>query len=92
VFGNSDDRGSLRSSSRHVFLLPARAVRRDVEVADRKLATEIGQLPLASGLEIDEPELLVRDVSLQDDQRIVPADEGQSPGAGSESGSAVDEA
>ena len=36
----------------------------DVEVADGKLATEIGELPLASGLEIDEPELLVRDVSL----------------------------
>ena len=45
----------------------------DVEVADGKLATEIGQLPLASGLEIDEPELLVRDVAFQDDQRVFAA-------------------
>jgi hypothetical protein len=33
-------------------------VGRDVEVADGKLATEIGQLALAAGFEIDEPELL----------------------------------
>jgi len=35
-------------------------VRRYVEVADGKLTTEIGQLSLAAGLEIDDPELLSR--------------------------------
>jgi hypothetical protein len=57
------------------------AVSRYVEVADGKLATEIGQLPLASGLEVDEPELLVRDVSFHDHQLIFHAQKGQPPGA-----------
>ena len=43
---------------------------RYVEIADGKPAAEHGQLPLATSGEIDAPELLVRDVSFQEDQRI----------------------
>src|SRR6185503_17909617 len=46
-------------------------VRGDVEVADDGLTAKIGQLTLAAGREVDEPELLVRDVSLQHDQHVV---------------------
>jgi len=31
-------------------------VQRHIEIADRKIATAIGQLPLVTGLEIDEPD------------------------------------
>src|SRR6185295_5949150 len=52
-----------------------------VEIADGELAAEIGELPLATGLEIDGPELLVGDVSFHDDERIVPVQKEQTSGA-----------
>ena len=62
----------MSDSSRARSKMISRPSARDVEVADRKRATEIRQLALLAGLEIEDPELLVRDVSFQDDQRILP--------------------
>ena len=55
-------------------------VRGYVEVADRKPRPKSVSCRSLTGLEIDGPELLVRDVALHDDQRVL-AQKGQTPGA-----------
>jgi len=50
------------------------AVRGNIEITDRKTAAERRELPLASSLEITDPELLVGDIPLQHHQRIIPAE------------------
>ena len=46
-------------------------IRRYVEIADDKTTIESGELPLATGLEIEGPEFLMRDVPLHDDKCVV---------------------
>ena len=63
-------------------------VHRYVEVADEQLASEIGELPLATGLEIDTPELLMRDVSFMITSASSPPERPDAWRPESESGSA----
>src|SRR5207245_8984793 len=54
-------------------------VRGYVEVTDGKLATKVRQLPLASGPEIHNPALLMRNVSPHAYHRIIPTYKSQTP-------------
>ena len=49
----------------HSFEDNVTAIRGDVEVANVEVLSEVGQLPLGAGLEINEPEILVLNFSAQ---------------------------
>lgn len=60
------------------------AVGGDVEVVDVEAGGEIGQLVLDTGIEIDEPEIFVLNLSSEDDERMSSRQENEMPGAAGE--------
>src|SRR5882724_12842003 len=53
------------------------SVWRDVEVANVEVGSEVGQLALCTRLQIDQPEILVLNLSPQEDQRSPPRKDGE---------------
>src|SRR6058998_121238 len=53
------------------------AIRRDVKVANVEVRSEVGQLPLGAGLQVDEPEILMLNLSSQEDESPSSRQEGQ---------------
>ena len=68
----------------HPFEDDFTTVRGDVEVANVKVGREVGQLPLGARLEVDEPEILMLNVSSQEHERLSSREEGEMSSSSSE--------
>ena len=75
-----DDIGALLRSFQDNFA----AVWGDVEVANIEIRSEIGQLPLGGGPEVDEPEILVVNLSAKQHEPSVSRQESEVPGSACE--------
>ena len=60
------------------------AIRRNIEIANVEVWSEIGQLSLGAGVEVDEPEILVLNFASQEDERAPAGQEGYVSRAASE--------
>jgi hypothetical protein len=79
------DPAAPHSSALHPFEDNPAAIWGDVEVANVKVRSEFGQLPLGARLEVDEPEILVLNLSSQEQECSSSRQEGQVSSAASES-------
>ena len=71
----SAELGILLDAVEHDF----RAVRRDVEVLDDEVARQLAEHALGAALQVDQPQVLVAEVTAQQHQRLAVLQEGDAP-------------
>ena len=57
------------------------AVRGDIKVADIEIGREVSQFALGAGVEVEKPEILVFDITMQEHKCVAPREEGEATGA-----------